>query len=392
MLYLLFKLAQQIQRIYSVCGRLCIRNFLAVKLNLFRVVFASATCLAFSAGAQTAYWNGPNTSPVGSPAGGTGNWNSTRLNWTNSSGSSSFAWPTGSIAIFSGSSGTATLQEVLSVGGFEFQTSGYLLSSDDYVNHYLNLSKDANLITPSGGTATIELRIFGSYGLTFSGGTAILTRGNGYTGPTYISSGKLQLGNGGGTGNLDFTSSITVDSGAIFSFYHNNDTENYAMPIKGQGEVRNEGNSNITLSGQNLYTGPTNVLAGTFTAGSSNGAFGVNSAVNIAGSATLALNGYNAAIGSLTGTGSVTGPGTFTVGGDGTSKVFGGVIGGATAVVKTGAGTQTLSGSNTYTGATTISAGALLAAIFLHSAWSITRQALEEVRGVRRGEPSGRWA
>ncbi|MZE41589.1 cation transporter [Streptomyces sp. SID5477] len=37
-------------------------------------------------------------------------------------------------------------------------------------------------------------------------------------------------------------------------------------------------------------------------------------------------------------------------------------------------------------------AGALLAAIFLHSAWSITRQALEEVRGVRRGEPSGRWA
>jgi len=37
-------------------------------------------------------------------------------------------------------------------------------------------------------------------------------------------------------------------------------------------------------------------------------------------------------------------------------------------------------------------AGALLAGIFLHSAWSITRQALEEARGVRRGEPAGRPA
>lgn len=37
-------------------------------------------------------------------------------------------------------------------------------------------------------------------------------------------------------------------------------------------------------------------------------------------------------------------------------------------------------------------AGALLAAIFLHSAWSITRQALEEARGVRWGEPARRSA
>ena len=37
-------------------------------------------------------------------------------------------------------------------------------------------------------------------------------------------------------------------------------------------------------------------------------------------------------------------------------------------------------------------AGALLAGIFLHSAWSITRQALEEARGVRRREPAGRPA
>ena len=84
---------------------------------------------------------------------------------------------------------------------------------------------------------------------------------------------------------------------------------------------------------------------------------------NVAG-ATLDLNNFNLAIGSLAGGGttggSVTlGSGTLTTGGANTATVFGGVISGTGGLTKVGTGKLTLSGGNTYTGTTTISAGTL---------------------------------
>ncbi len=83
-----------------------------------------------------------------------------------------------------------------------------------------------------------------------------------------------------------------------------------------------------------------------------------------AASATLALNGFDLAIGSLAGGGAAGGQvalggNTLTVGDD-TSTAFAGVIGGAGNLLKTGSGALALDGTNVYTGATGVQAGTLL--------------------------------
>jgi fibronectin-binding autotransporter adhesin len=96
-------------------------------------------------------------------------------------------------------------------------------------------------------------------------------------------------------------------------------------------------------------------------------AFGANSAVAVAGGATLSLNGRSVSIGSLTGAGTVnngsTTNATLTVGGDNTSTLFAGNIvngsAGALSLNKVGTGTLTLAANNTYTGSTTVTNGVL---------------------------------
>ncbi|MBE7190285.1 autotransporter-associated beta strand repeat-containing protein, partial [Jatrophihabitans endophyticus] len=83
---------------------------------------------------------------------------------------------------------------------------------------------------------------------------------------------------------------------------------------------------------------------------------------------TLDLGGFDQAIGSLAGEngGIVTNSGSvaavLTAGGDNTSTAFAGVLqntNGTLGLIKTGAGTLTLTGANTYTGGTTLTAGTL---------------------------------
>ena len=115
----------------------------------------------------------------------------------------------------------------------------------------------------------------------------------------------------------------------------------------------------MTLSGVNTYTGATAVDAGVLQAGSGN-AFGDNSAVSVSAGATLALNNFSNAIGSLAGAGSVTlGSATLTTGGNDTSTTFSGVMSGTGGLTKTGTGTMTLLGASTYTGSTTVTGGTL---------------------------------
>ena len=125
------------------------------------------------------------------------------------------------------------------------------------------------------------------------------------------------------------------------------------------------GSQTMLLRGDNIYTGPTNITAGTLQAGTvstgTSGAFGVDSAITIASGATMDLAGYSNTIGSLSGPsgGSVTlGSGTLTI--KGNSTTYSGDITGGTGGVALTSGTQTLSGTNTYTGATQISSGATL--------------------------------
>ncbi len=76
--------------------------------------------------------------------------------------------------------------------------------------------------------------------------------------------------------------------------------------------------------------------------------------------ATLDLDGYSDAIGSLAGSGAVDlGAATLTAGSDNTSTTYSGVMSGTGSLLKIGSGTMTLGGANTYTGTTDIDAGTL---------------------------------
>lgn len=70
--------------------------------------------------------------------------------------------------------------------------------------------------------------------------------------------------------------------------------------LSGAGGVTKAGSGLLTLTGNNVYTGATGINAGTLRAGS-NTAIGDNSAVTLAGTATLDLNGRSETVGSLNG-------------------------------------------------------------------------------------------
>ena len=204
--------------------------------------------------------------------------------------------------------------------------------------------------TYSGGTGFDEGTVavnsdsnLGTGALTFNGGTleALATGGG------IVSSKAVTLDSGGGT--------FLADLGTV---------SNLSGAISGGGALILNGAGTLILSGANIYNGATDVESGTLQAGSTTG-LSSNSAFNV--TSLLDLNGFNNAIGSLSGTGSVTNSGssaaTLTAGSDNTSTTFSGAMAdGSTASLgftKAGTGTMILTGTNTYSGGTTIAGGTL---------------------------------
>ncbi|HUA82187.1 MAG TPA: autotransporter outer membrane beta-barrel domain-containing protein [Dyella sp.] len=101
--------------------------------------------------------------------------------------------------------------------------------------------------------------IAGSLSLAKNGaGMLTLTGTNTYNGGTQISAGTLQLGNGGTTGSI--VGNVT-DNG-VLAFNHSDDIV-YSNIISGAGGLNQLGPDMLTLDGEQTYTGPTQVLAGT---------------------------------------------------------------------------------------------------------------------------------
>jgi autotransporter-associated beta strand protein len=89
-------------------------------------------------------------------------------------------------------------------------------------------------------------------------GTLTLTGNNTYTGTTTISSGTLQIGNGGTSGTLG---AGAVTNNAALSF-NRSDALSVSNLISGSGSVTKAGSGTTTLTANNTYTGATNVNAG----------------------------------------------------------------------------------------------------------------------------------
>ena len=247
-----------------------------------------------------------------------------------------------------------------------------------------NVTLGTGIVTTGGNnTSTTYSGVMSGTGGLTKAGTGIFTLSgvNTYTGATTINAGTLRLG---AANRIADTSALTVAGGATFNLNNfaetigslagagnvtlgtgtltaggDNTATIYSGIMSGTGGLTKQGTGAFTLSGNNTYSGATNINAGTLTLGAANRIANA-SAVTVAGGATFDLNNFAETIGSLAGAGNVTlGTGIVTTGGNNTSTTYSGVMSGTGGLTKAGTGIFTLSGVITYTGATTINAGTL---------------------------------
>jgi fibronectin-binding autotransporter adhesin len=111
-------------------------------------------------------------------------------------------------------------------------------------------------------------------------GTTILTGANSYAGGTTISSGTLQLGDGGTSGSIVGN---VANAGTLA--FNRSDDITFAGVISGSGGVNQDGTGTLTLIGTSTYAGSTNVNSGILLVnGDLSGALGT---VNVLSGATL---------------------------------------------------------------------------------------------------------
>lgn len=261
------------------------------------------------------------------------------------------------------------------------------------VNGTLTLNSNAAKgdLTGSGlinANTAATVQIGASLGSTFSGtfadglaalsltktGVGILTlAGNSsHTGVTTVSGGQLQIGDGATTGSLG-SGSITVNAGGTLSWNRSDDIT-IANSINGAfANVAQNGSGSLTLTGTNNFAtgGGSGLLVnnGALVIGSAS-AVPANVVIGVRGG-ILDLNSYNITVGWLDGTnaGVVTdrsitaGVTTLTL--NATSNpacaaaINDGTNGRVLSLVKSAAGTQTLSGNSNFSGGTELRGGLL---------------------------------
>ena len=281
---------------------------------------ATVTIAATENGAAPAllYWDG-----------GTGTWNSTNTNWSPySTGGSDVVWDNADVAMFgaNGAGSIVTVASGIAAHEIQFLDTGYQLTGGD-------LTLTSGIAVATGVEATISSELTGSSGLeAFGNGTLTIAGASTYTGPTDIGSGTtLKIANPGALGgsNLifsarstsvldlngsDLSSSTAVidlfmgkvinsDTGTPASFGGNFNDATYpvSLPVNidGPGDItlggilagdaglNKSGSGKLTLAGDNTYTGPTDVVAGTLEVND----YVIPSAVTVESGATLQGNG-----------------------------------------------------------------------------------------------------
>ncbi|MEY3895003.1 MAG: hypothetical protein RLZZ214_522 [Verrucomicrobiota bacterium] len=139
-------------------------------------------------------------------------------------------------------------------------------------------------------------------------------------------------------------------------------THDSGLGATADGGLTKKSAGKLTLSGNNTYTGLTDVQAGTLSLGRSGGTIADAAAVQVSGGTLDVANSDT--VGAVTlSSGTISGAGTLTGSSyslTNTGTVSAALGGSGSALTKTGAGTVTLSGNHAYTGATNINAGKLI--------------------------------
>lgn len=127
----------------------------------------------------------------------------------------------------------------------------------------VNLTGGNRTLTVSNTNGTVLTGVVSNGGLTKAGTTTLtLTGTNTYTGPTLISEGRLQIGNGTVDGSIDTTSGIVNNATLAYNLVA---AHTVSLPISGTGALTKAGAGELTLSGANTYAGSTTVTGGILT-------------------------------------------------------------------------------------------------------------------------------
>ena len=126
------------------------------KFLVATLFFSSVTATYSLAVPGMPYWNSVTSGPV---IGGSGDWNNTTANWTNSGGTFYGPWSEFD-AIFTASPGTVTLTDNILFDSITFNTSGYsIVSGGAYNLTTPNTESNGLIVTNPGVTATISANI-----------------------------------------------------------------------------------------------------------------------------------------------------------------------------------------------------------------------------------------
>lgn len=236
--------------------------------------------------------------------------------------------------------------------------------------------------------------VIGTGGLVKDGaGTLVLSGANSYTGGNTVTAGTLRAGSNqafGGAANGTGSGVMTVNTGATLDLAGKsvwvrglngaggvtlgsgtlqiNGSGTFAGSISGTGGLLVNGGANQTLNGcGNTYTGGTAITNGAITTDClADGGQASGVGASSSSPANLALNtatlNYTGASVSIDRGIQLTGSGTLGVTNATSTLGIEGPIQGAGGLLKTGAGTLSLSGANTYTGGTRVLGGTLQAA------------------------------